>query len=192
MNIAIYNHGIPFDGSTTVKQPLGGSESSIIYMARELVRCGHVVQVYANCPNPGDYDGVSYVHYHQFFSAYPSNPWDAVIAFRSFDPMLLGRIAPRMIFWCGDATNQPSLTHFEHASLQQNIDRIFCVSEWHRRSFVDQFHLPAEKVIATRNGLRPNWLLLIRNGPPQGQRTQALHFEASIFCCNYFQKFDDG
>jgi glycosyltransferase involved in cell wall biosynthesis len=69
--------------------------------------------------------------------------------------MLLGRIAPRMIFWCGDATNQPSLTHFEHPSLQRNIDRIFCVSEWHRRTFVDQFHLPAEKVIATRNGFAP-------------------------------------
>lgn len=155
MKIAIYNHGIPFDGSTTQKQPLGGSESSIIYMARELVRCGHNVQVYANCPNPGDYDGVSYVHYHQFFSEYPSNPWDAVIAFRSYDPMLLGRIAPRMIFWCGDATNQPSLMHFEHASLQRNVDRIFCVSEWHRQSFVHQFHLPSEKVIATRNGFAP-------------------------------------
>jgi glycosyltransferase involved in cell wall biosynthesis len=124
-------------------------------MARELVRCGHDVQVYSNCPNPGEYDGVSYIHYHRFFSDYPLNPWDAVIAFRSFDPLLLGRIAPRMIFWCGDATNQPSLLHFEHASLQQNVDRIFCVSEWHRQTFMDQFHLPAEKVVATRNGFVP-------------------------------------
>jgi len=155
MKLAIYNHGIPFDGSTAEKQPLGGSESSIIYMARELVRCGHVVQVYSNCPNPGDYDGVSYIHYHRFFSDYRSNPWDAVIAFRSFDPLLLGRIAPRMIFWCGDATNQPSLLHFEHAALQRNVDRVFCVSEWHRQSFISQFQLPAEKVIATRNGFVP-------------------------------------
>jgi glycosyltransferase involved in cell wall biosynthesis len=152
MKLAIYNNGIPFDGSTTDKQPLGGSESSIIYMARELARCGHEVRVYSNCPDPGDYNGVSYVHYHRFFSEYPSNPWDAVISFRSFDPMLLGRIAPRMIFWSGDAANQPSLTHFEHVSLQQNIDLIFCVSEWHRQCFINQFHVPAEKVIATRNG----------------------------------------
>lgn len=152
MRIAIYNHGIPFDGDTTRKQPLGGSESGIIYMARELARCGHDVLVYSNCPNPGSYDGVEYIHYHQFFSEYRSNPWDVVIAFRSFDPMLLGRIAPRMIFWCGDASNQPSLTHFEHASLQQNIDLVFCVSEWHRQSFIRQFNLPADKVIATRNG----------------------------------------
>ena len=168
MKIAIYNHGIPFDGSTTAKQPLGGSESSIIYMARELARCGHSVQVYANCPNPGDYDGVTYIHYHQFFSLYPSHPWDAVISFRSFDPMLLGRIAPRMIFWCGDAPNQPSLTHFEHPSLQKNIDRIFCVSEWHRRSFVEQFHLPDEKVIATRNGFTPELVAEYSKRPATG------------------------
>ena len=167
MKIAIYNHGIPFDGSTTAKQPLGGSESSIIYMARELVRCGHRVQVYANCPSPGDYDGVSYVHYHRFFSDYTSNPWDAVIAFRSFEPLLLGRIAPRMIFWCGDATNQPSLLHFEHASLQQNVDRIFCVSEWHRQSFIRQFQLPPEKIVATRNGFAPELV------PEHGSRLAA-------------------
>ena len=108
MKIAIYNHGIAFDGSTTIKQPLGGSESSIIYMARELVRCGHAVQVFANCPNPGDYDGVSYIHYHQFFSEYPSNPWDAVIAFRSFDPMLLGRDQLRAVYEALPASRRKS------------------------------------------------------------------------------------
>src|SRR5437764_7874972 len=92
MKIAIYNHGIPFDGDTTESRPLGGSESGIIYMARELARCGHDVSVYANCPNPGSYNGVSYIHYHRFFSDYRANPWDSVISFRSFDPMLLGRI----------------------------------------------------------------------------------------------------
>jgi glycosyltransferase involved in cell wall biosynthesis len=155
MKLAIYNHGIAFDGSTPFNQPLGGSESSIIYMARELVRCGHQVIVYANCPNPGEYDGVTYRHYHEFFNHYLAMPWDAVVSFRSFDPFLLGRIAPRMIFWCGDAFDQPSLKNFEHRSLQENIDLIFCVSGWHRQTFIDTFKLPPDKVIATRNGFAP-------------------------------------
>ncbi len=164
MKIAIYNHGIPFDGNTTETQPLGGSESSIIYMGRALAHCGHEVQVYANCPNPGIYENVRYAHYHQFFSDYTLQPWDVVIGFRSFDPFLLGRVAPRMIFWCGDAGNQPALTHFEHAALQQNIDLVFCVSQWHRQSFIEQFFLPAEKVVATRNGFVPELL------PPYASR----------------------
>ena len=155
MKLAIYNHGIPFDGATAFTQPLGGSETSIIHMARELAGCGHDVAVYANCPSPDKYDGVTYRHYHEFFAHYTAAPWDAVISFRSFDPFLLGRLAPRMIFWTGDAFDQPALKHFAHATLQENIDLIFCVSNWQRRTFVESFQLPPAKVIATRNGFSP-------------------------------------
>jgi glycosyltransferase involved in cell wall biosynthesis len=152
MKIAFYNHGIPFNGDTPSRQPLGGSESSIVYMARELARCGHAVEVYANCPEPGLYGHVQYRHYHDFFSSYVSAPWDVVISFRSFDPFLIGRVAPRTVYWTGDAFNQPALENFEHLSLQENIDLVFCVSNWHRDSFIRSFGLPSEKVIATRNG----------------------------------------
>jgi glycosyltransferase involved in cell wall biosynthesis len=60
-----------------------------------------------------------------------------------------------MIFWCGDAFDQPALKNFEHPSLQENIDLIFCVSQWHRQTFIDTFQLPADKVLATRNGFLP-------------------------------------
>ena len=172
MRVAIYNHGIAFDGSTPFNQPLGGSESSIVYMARELARHGHEVTVYANIPSPagrgwpdsqqadgpgeGSFDGVLYRHYHQFFNDYPATPWDVLISFRSFDPFLLGRVAPRMIFWCGDAYDQPALAHFEHRSLQDKIDLVFCVSNWHRQTFIETFHLPPGKVVATRNGFCPD------------------------------------
>src|SRR5204863_8389343 len=131
---------------------------------RELARCGHDLTVYANVPaessgpaasGPAHFDGVSYRHYHRFFSEYARMPWDVLISFRSFDPFLLGRVAPRMIFWCGDAFDQPSLKNFDHQSLQENIDLILCVSEWHRETFISAFKLPPEKVVATRNGFNP-------------------------------------
>jgi len=162
MKIAIYNHGIAFDVTTHLNQPLGGSETSIVCMADELARCGHDVAVYCNLSSSADTkrsvtkpDAPAYKHYHAFFNDYVSMPWDAVISFRSFDPFLLGRIAPRMIFWCGDAFDQPALKNFEHRSLQENIDLIFCVSEWHRQTFITAFRLPPDKVIATRNGFNP-------------------------------------
>jgi glycosyltransferase involved in cell wall biosynthesis len=153
MKIAFYHHGIPFDGSTPFTQPLGGSESSVVYMARSLQSLGHQVTVYAKCPRSGEsFDGVLYQHYHQFFTDYTSRPWDVVISFRSFDPFLVGRVAPRMIFWCGDAYDQPVLENFGHQALQQHIDLVFCVSNWHRQTFIKHFDLSPEKVIATRNG----------------------------------------
>src|SRR5207244_12072067 len=67
-----------------------------------------------------------------------------------------GRVAPRTIFWTGDACDQAVLNHFDHPVLQENIDLVFCVSEWHRRSFIETFGLPSEKVVATRNGFCPD------------------------------------
>jgi len=156
VKIAIYNRGLEFDGGSPSKQALGGSESSIIYMARELARSGNDVVVYSKCPAPGVYDAVEYCHYYRFFSDYTDMPWDVVISFRSFDPFLLGRVAPRMIFWTGDAYDQPVLNNFAHPTLQENVDLVFCVSDWHRRTFIEAFHLSPDKVIATRNGFCPD------------------------------------
>jgi len=155
MKIAIYNHGIPFDGRSPFQRPLGGSESGVVYMARELVRAGNIVTVYCNCPEPAIYDGVVYEHYHRFFDDYRFAPWDVFIAFRSFDPLLIGRIAPRVIFWTGDDCFQPSIKDFGHPIIQGNIDLVFCVSEWHRRQFIENFNLSPDKVVGTRNGFNP-------------------------------------
>jgi len=171
MKIAIYNRGIPFDATTPFTKPLGGSETSIVHMSRELASAGHDVTVYC-AQAVGAIGGAQarqraalssdrpplYKPYQDFFKDYPANSWDVLISFRSFDPFLLGRIAPRMIFWGGDAADQPALANFEHEALQRNIDLVFCVSNWHRRSFIEAFNLPAQKVIATRNGFCPELL----------------------------------
>ena len=56
--------GIPYDGTTIDKQGLGGSESAVILMARELNEIGFTVTVFNNCgidhAQPGDYNGITY------------------------------------------------------------------------------------------------------------------------------------
>jgi len=190
MKLALYNRGLPFDGSTPFTQPLGGSETSVVHMARELARLGHDVTVYSTRPNggtggsrptpvenePGDgTESPKYKDWSEFFHDYPSASWDVFISFRSFDPFLTGRVAPRMIFWCGDAPDQPVLKHFGHATLQTNIDQILCVSQWHRRSFLETFDLPSEKVVATRNGFCPE---IIPNARAQRDWTRCAYSSA--------------
>ncbi len=65
MKIAIIDIiGIPYDGTTVFKQGLGGSESAVILMSRELSRIGLEVTVFNTCDLdhavPGTYDGVNY------------------------------------------------------------------------------------------------------------------------------------
>ena len=65
MKIAIIDIiGIPYDGSTVDKQGLGGSESAVTLMSRELSQIGFTVTIFNNCgidhAQPGIYDGVTY------------------------------------------------------------------------------------------------------------------------------------
>jgi len=56
--------GLCYDGSTLNKRGLGGSESAVIFMARELAKLGFQVQVFNDCTSddcaPGQYDNVWY------------------------------------------------------------------------------------------------------------------------------------
>ena len=65
MKIAIIDIiGIPYDGTTVDKQGLGGSESAVTLMSRELAQIGFTVTVFNNCgidhASPGVYDNVTY------------------------------------------------------------------------------------------------------------------------------------
>ena len=56
--------GLNYDGSTLTKKGIGGSESAIISMAKELVKQGFEVSVFNDCDShdtqPGIYNGVNY------------------------------------------------------------------------------------------------------------------------------------
>ena len=65
LNVAIIDCiGLDYDGETLTKKGIGGSESSIISISKELVSLGLSVTVFNNCQSseasPGIYDGVNY------------------------------------------------------------------------------------------------------------------------------------
>ena len=49
-----------YDGRSLETQPLGGTESSVIRLARELARHGHEVLCYTNCDAPIEHEGVQW------------------------------------------------------------------------------------------------------------------------------------
>jgi glycosyltransferase involved in cell wall biosynthesis len=73
MDIVFYTRGLPFDGGA-LEGALGGSESAVIHMARELAALGNRVRVFCNCPRPGHYpvasdDAVSEIESSTFAKA---------------------------------------------------------------------------------------------------------------------------
>ena len=81
--------GLTYDGDTLTKRGLGGSESAVILISKELVKVGFDVTVYNNCidseAKPGEYDGVTFIDHSQFTN---DIKYDIVISSRSVHPFL--------------------------------------------------------------------------------------------------------
>ena len=156
MKIAIIDIiGIPYDGSTVFKQGLGGSESAVTFVSRELAELGFDVTVFNNCTtdhaNPGVYDGVNYVPLEELAREWT---FDVVISSRTVIPFvrpqdypalqdsrampfqnmnLYERIlskAKQRILWMHDTFCLGD--HFiEGLATSDRITDIFALSDWH-------------------------------------------------------------
>lgn len=59
--IVLADDGIEFDGTTTQIRPLGGAESSVVFLVQELAKRGHDVHVRNKCTAPVRHEGVDWV-----------------------------------------------------------------------------------------------------------------------------------
>lgn len=176
--------GLAYDGSTLTKRGLGGSESAVILMSRELVKLGFDVTVFNDCltddAQPGTYDGV---HYKPLINAEAEDGYDIVIASRSiaafapdeirqqfktfldkipnFDRIL--KTAKRKILWMHD-TFVDGDNLLEEYLLEGRIDEIFTLSDFHTAYVTSAdhgkrriFEVLKPYIFQTRNGIN-RWI----------------------------------
>lgn len=156
MRIAIIDIiGIPYDGTTVFKQGLGGSESAVTLMAKELSQIGFEVTVFNNCDmdhaEPGIYDTVTYCPLSALAQDYD---FDIVISSRTVIPFtdpkdyaklndnrsnrfaamnLYDRIlskAKMRVLWMHD-TFCLGDNLIEDLAVNNRITDIFTLSDWH-------------------------------------------------------------
>jgi hypothetical protein len=130
-SISIVTSGLPFNGNTINETALGGSESAVIYMARELSKLDNDVTVYCNCDNPNIYNNVDYRTLAQFNNDEKSQP-DVLIISRYTQFLSQPLDAKLTILWCHDI----QVEHMEFAL--GTIDRIFCLSKYHKQLYQKQ------------------------------------------------------
>ncbi|NEQ36352.1 MAG: glycosyltransferase family 4 protein [Okeania sp. SIO3I5] len=126
-----------------LKVGIGGSESAIIFLAREWSRLGYQVTVYNNCGSLGKiYDGVEYIHYSQF------NPYD------KFDTLIIWRYPWRLD--SNTKANRIFLDIHEVLLPEQvtpqklgKFDKIFVKSQYHRSLLPE---IPDSKIAIITNG----------------------------------------
>ena len=176
MKIAIIDCiGLNYDGSTLTKKGIGGSESSIISISKELVKLGFDVTVFNDCESddtsPGTYDGVDYypvtalgVHKFNFDivisqrTVIPFTPlhlYNQVVQPppRNYDPAIFAQVQrPEQlkILWMQDTFIWGDHL-LETLVIHKHIDEIFCISDWHIAYVANATHGPRRNFEVLKN-----------------------------------------
>lgn len=170
--------GLTYDGETLSKRGLGGSESAVILMAKELVKLGLSVTVYNNCNDndcqQGIYDGVQYRNIYEIQKY--NDIYDVLISSRTVIPFVpekywndfnpnpsifshIVKNAKFKIVWMHDTFCSGDQL-LEQFLVEGHIDEIFTLSDFHT-SYVTNcahgnkrnFEVLKNKVFMTRNGI---------------------------------------
>jgi len=129
--ISFVTAGLHFNGATIYEKALGGSESAVIYMARELHRLGNEVTVYCRCKDQGIFDGVDYRDISYFMHDDKAQP-DVCIVSR-YTEFLQYPIDSKMNFlWLHDVYTPKFM---EALGI---CDNAIVLSEYHKSLYKDQ------------------------------------------------------
>jgi len=135
--IAFYTEGLPFNGETMMKESLGGSETALTSVAKELVKRGHDVKVFCKCGSKGEgtFDGVDYVDCSKFRQVSMMFEWDALIVSR-FAQALGSRTKAKLnILWCHDILVERST----FAGMLWQTEDVWLLSQYHKNQYLEQF-----------------------------------------------------
>lgn len=168
MKVAIIDTiGLTYDGNTLDKIGLGGSESAVILVSKELVKLGMEVTVFNNCNDgshskAGIYKRVRYIdnadakNHHDIY--------DVVIVSRTVKPFMEGHTWPfiktagKRILWLHDTFIEGDQI-MEELVVNGVIDHLFTLSDWHTSYILTadhgkkrNFEVLKKSVFQTRNG----------------------------------------
>jgi len=164
LKIAFYTRGTEFNGSTIDKKGLGGSESALLYMARELSLRGHNVSVFCSCDQPGNYQGVEYRSADDFLPYCHLVCQDVCIFSRLYEPLVQANSRIK-ILWLHDVAGSKYYTEALPV-LDQHIHRYFTISTWQQQGYIDTFRFDESRFYLTRNGVDPG---LFEGTPPRNR-----------------------
>ncbi len=167
--------GLNYDGSTLTKKGIGGSESSIISIAVELVKLGFSVSIFNDCQtdetSPGVYNDVTYYPikalgeqdfgFDIVISQRTIIPFTPIEQYnevrqpppRDYDPWIfkqLQRPNQLKILWQQDTFIWGDHL-LEKLIVEKHIDEVFCLSDWHFAYTTNSTHGPRRNFEVLKN-----------------------------------------
>lgn len=165
--------GLGFNWDSIYKRSLGGSESAIVLMSKELLKIGVETTIYNNCEEEGIFEGVRYINKNNIKTI---EEYDIFISQRSYFPFLPAKIANELkkeyhfeipiqfrnlakkakwrIVWLHDITTQGE-DYMEYLLANNFLDEVFTLSDYHFLYTIrnSNFEVIKNKFFHTRNGI---------------------------------------
>lgn len=147
-----------YDTETPYRQPLGGSQSALCYLAVALAAMGHEVYLCNYTSKPGVYRGVNCCSLTNL-SRELLTTLDAAIVLNHPETgtqlkPLLGE-KTKLILWMQHACDQSAAQPLQCLAIQLMYDSIIFVSEWQKQLYLQQFNLKNMQIGVMKNAIAP-------------------------------------
>lgn len=155
-NIVFYNPvPIPFDGNEISKRPVGGAETCVINLAKNLTKY-YNVYVINHCETPGVYDGVNYINMDDWRDIKDIDI-DTIIVLRHPPVVDFNEILkPKKVYlWAHDFAECPVWDNLGYN--QDKFSKLICLSNWHKKNVLKRFPwFEQERIEIKGNGYDPS------------------------------------
>lgn len=150
MKILIVDNGIEFDLQTPYNQCLGGSETTALLLAKGLSNLSHQVVLLTNTTTR-DQDGYLMLDNINNFYEYAKLS-DVILLNRYVPATIMDFIQTTKVFYIAhDAYDQEMIKWMMNANAEQYLNKIICVSEWQRQTFINYMRVDPKKIIVLGN-----------------------------------------
>lgn len=126
---------------------VGGAELAMMSLTQTLAKRGHDVTIYNDTRFAKDYDGVHYGHRNNFN---PMEPRDAIIVYRSPNPLVGPRHGAKHLVWW--SCDQYTVGSFK--ALSERVDSIVYISKFHANYFSTMYGIGPDKITTIDLGVR--------------------------------------
>jgi len=152
-DITIY-HDSAFEGNVLDTRPIGGVETSEIYLSREFAKQGRKVVIFCKCQNPGVFDGVQYLNIADFPAFNKSNKIKIFISQTNPNIFKTQEIDANLsAFWTGGTHTVRANQPLKEKEIYSKIGKFIFKSKWQADEFVKYLGIDKQKVFVSRNGV---------------------------------------
>jgi len=150
MKILIVDNGIEFDLETPYNKCLGGSETTALLLGKGLSLLGHQVVIVNNIQEMCHDKNIFIDNINNF---YPYAKQSDIIILNRFIPQtIMDFVKEKKVFLIShDAYDQPNVRWMMNANAEQYLDKIICVSEWQKETFIKYLRVDPKKLTVLGN-----------------------------------------